>query len=107
MAGLSAVTPDTIQVREGIGLRGHALSLYDENPFILKGRDGKEMPTTKLCVSDIPLSCDGADIEFAIVKLGCVLCSSLIFEKIRNKDAKLARFLTGRRFSYTEVPEAP
>ena len=42
VAGLSAVTPDTIQVREGIGLRGHALSLYDENPFILKGRDGKE-----------------------------------------------------------------
>ena len=107
MADLSAVTPGTIQLREGISLRGRALSLYDENPFILKGRDGKERPTTKLWISDIPLSCDGADIESAIVKLGCVLCSSLIFEKIRNKDARLARFLTGRRFSYTEVQQAP
>ena len=107
MADLSAVTPGTIQLREGISLRGRALSLYDENPFILKGRDGKERPTTKLWISDIPLSCDGADIESAIVKLGCVLCSSLIFEKIRNKDARLARFLTGRRFSYTEVPASP
>ena len=107
VADLSAVTPGTIQLREGISLRGRALSLYDENPFILKGRDGKERPTTKLWISDIPLSCDGADIESAIVKLGCVLCSSLIFEKIRNKDARLARFLTGRRFSYTEVPASP
>ena len=92
---------------EGISLRGHALSLYDKNPFILKGQDGKERPTTKLWISDIPLSCDGADIESAIVKLGCVLHSSLIFEKVRNKDGKLNRFLTGRRFVHNEVTASP
>ena len=83
---------------EGLNLRGHALSLYDKNSFILKGQDGKERRTTKLWISDIPLSCDGAEIESVIVKLGCVLRSALIFEKIRNKDGKLTRFLTGRRF---------
>ena len=89
---------------EGISLRGHALSLYDKNPFILKGQDGKERTTTKLWISDIPLSCDGADIEPAIARLGCVLHRSLMFEKIRNKAGKLNRFLTGRRFVHNEVP---
>ena len=51
---------------EGLNLRGHALPLYDKNPFILKGQDGKERPTTKLWISNIPISCDGADTESAI-----------------------------------------
>lgn len=51
---------------EGLSLRGHALPLYDKNPFILKGQYGKERPTTKLWISNISITCDGADTESAI-----------------------------------------
>nr|KAG5697080.1 hypothetical protein BaRGS_001996 [Batillaria attramentaria] len=33
--------------------------------------------------------------------------SSLIEEKIRDKDGKLTRFLTGRRYVFINVPERP
>ena len=58
---------------EGITLRGPALTLFDKNPFILKEQDERETPQTKVCISDIPISCDGADIESALVRLGYVL----------------------------------
>ena len=79
----------------------------DKIPFILKGQDGRETPSTKMWISDIPISCDGADIESALVRLGYVLRSSLIFERIRNKDGKHTRFLTGRRFIFIDVPSKP
>ena len=63
------------------------------------------MPVTKVWISDILISCDGKDIETALVRLGCVLRSSLINEKIRNKDGKLTRFLTGWRFVFVNTPE--
>ena len=65
------------------------------------------MPVTKVWISDIPISVDGKDIDTALVKLGCVLRSSLINEKIRNKDGKLTRFLTGWRFVFVNIPERP
>ena len=74
---------------EGISLRGHSLSLYDKNPFILRGKDGTESPFTKLWISDIPISCDDKDNVSTLVRLGCVLPSSLILEKMHNRDGKL------------------
>ena len=62
--------------------------VHDKNPFILRGGSGEEMPVTKVWISDIPISCDGKDIETALVRLGCVLRSSLMNEKIRSKDGK-------------------
>ena len=70
------------------------MQVYDKNPFIVRGGSGEEVPVTKVWISDIPISVDGKDIETALVRLGCVLRSSLINEKIRNKDGKLTRFLT-------------
>ena len=88
-------------------MRVHALALFGKNPFILIEQDGRESPSTKAWISDIPISCDEADIESALVRLGCVLRSSLIFERIRNKDSKLTRFLTGRHFIFIDVPSKP
>ena len=65
------------------------------------------MPVTKVWISDIPISVDGKDIETALVRLGCVLRTSLINEKIRNKDGKLTRFLTGWRFVFVNIPDRP
>ena len=92
---------------ESIKLRVRALTLFDKNPFILIGQDGRETPSTKAWISDIPISCDEADIESALVRLGCVLRSSLIFERSRNKDGKLTRFLTGSHFIFIDVPSKP
>ena len=36
-----------------------------------------------------------------------MLRSSLINDKIRNKDGKLTRFLTGRRFVFVNIPQRP
>ena len=83
------------------------MQVYDNNPFIVRGDSGKEVPATKVWISDIPISVDGKDTEIALVRLGCVLRSSLINEKIRNKDGKLTRFLTGRRFVFVNIPERP
>ena len=91
----------------GLTLRQKTVQVHDKNPFILKGGDGQEIPVTKVWISDIPISVDGKDIETALVRLGCTLSSSLIFEKIRNKDNKLNRFLTGRRFVFVNVPDKP
>ena len=62
--------------------------VHDKNPFILRGGSREQMPVTKVWISDIPISCDGKDIETALVRLGCVLRSSFINEKIRSKDGK-------------------
>ena len=73
----------------------------------MRGGSGEVVPVTKVWISDIPISVDGKDIETALVRLGCVLRSSLINEKIRNKDGKLTRFLTGRRFVFVNIPQRP
>ena len=49
---------------------------------MLKGQDGKEKPTTKLWISDVPLSCDGADIESCDCEAG--LCPSLLADFLLN-----------------------
>ena len=87
--------------------RQKTVQVYDKNPFIVRGGNGEEVPVTKVWISDIPISVDGKDIGTALVRLGCVLRSSLINEKIRNKDGKLTRFLTGRRFEFVNIPERP
>ena len=110
--GLWRVYPLTRTARnvlliDGITLRQQTVQVHDKNPFILRGGGREEMPVTKVCLSDIPISCDGKDIETTLVRLGCVLRSSLINEKIRKKDGKLTRFLTGRRFMFVSTPEKP
>ena len=92
---------------ENLTLRQKTVQVYDKNTFIVRGGSGEEVPVTKVWISDIPISVDGKDIETALVRLRCVLRSSLINEKIRNKDGKLTRFLTGRRFVFVNIPERP
>ena len=92
---------------EGIVLGGCSVSLSDKNPFILRGAENTEIPATKLFVSDIPISVDNKDIESALLRIGCVFRSSLFMERIRNKDGKLTRFVTGRRFVFISLPEKP
>lgn len=107
--GLLRVYPKTKTARnkllvEGCKINGRTVMPCDKNPYILKD-DGSESPTTKLWISDIPLSCDDADIETALVRIGCTLRSKMMYEKMRNRDGKLTRFYTGRRFAFITLPE--
>ena len=92
---------------DGITLRQQTVHVHDKTPFILRGGNGEAMPVTKVWIPDIQISSDRKDIETALVRLGCVLRSSLINQKIRNKDGKLTRFLTGQQFVFVNTPEKP
>ena len=92
---------------EGLEIGGQSLSLHARNPFILNNDTGIEVPTTKVWVSDIPISVENDDIESALVRVGCVLRSKLIMEKMRTKEGTLTRFVTGRRFAFINLPSKP
>ncbi|KAK7485108.1 hypothetical protein BaRGS_00023648 [Batillaria attramentaria] len=66
--GLWRIYPLTREARnqlllEGIELRGRSVSLYNRNPSILNENNGIEVPTTRLWISDLPISVDNDDIE--------------------------------------------
>ena len=58
----------------------HTHTQKKKKAHILSGQD-TETPVTELRISDIPISCADADLESAIVKLGCVMRSKVIQEK--------------------------
>lgn len=92
---------------EGMAVRGHTVTLYDKNPFVLRGQGGAEAPATKLFISNLPLSVSDADIESALIRVGCVMRSNITRERMRDRDGKLTRFYTGRRFIFINVPDKP
>ena len=92
---------------DSLTLRQQTVQVYNKNPFIVRIGSGEEVPVKKVWILDISMSVDGKDVETALVRLGCGMESSLINEKIRNKDGKLTRFLTGPRFVFFNIPDRP
>ena len=90
---------------DSLTLRQQTVQVHDKNPLIVRGGSGGEVPVTKVWISDIPILVDEKDIDTALVRLGCVMSSSLSNEKIRNKDGELTRFLTGRRSVFIGMPD--
>lgn len=110
--GLWRIYPLTRSARdklliEGIEIGGQSFTLHNRNPYLISNGNGIEIPTTKLWVSDIPISVDDADIEGALLREGCVLRSKLMMDKIRTKEGKLTRFVTGKRFVFINLPNSP
>ena len=108
--GLWRVYPLTREARtsllvSGVELHGQTVVCFDKNPYILRG--GSEAPTTKLYISDIPISVDDGEIRNFLERLGCIVRSPMVSERARNKDGELTRFLTGRRFVFIEIPSSP
>ena len=97
----------TSLLMSGIAIRGLQVSLLDTNPFLIKGGDGSEVKTTRVTISDIPLSYANSVIEETLVKLGCKLMSVLKYECDRDERGKLTRWRNGRRFAYIELPKEP
>ena len=50
---------------------------------------------------------DDGEIRNLLERLGYIIRSPLVSERARNKDGKLTRFLTGRRFLFIEIPSSP
>ena len=109
--GLWRVYPTTSEGRtellvKGIRLRGTVIQVSNTNPFVLHDK-GEEKPTTKLWIDNIPLSVAESEIEHSLVKIGCEIRSKITLERARDKENKLTRFLTGRRFVFITTPPAP
>ena len=92
---------------DSLTLRQQTVQVYNKNPFIVRTGSGEEVPVIKVRILDIPMSVDGKDTETALVRLEYGMKSSLINEKIRNKDGKLTRFLTGPLFVFFDYPDRP
>lgn len=108
--GLWRVYPKTEEARatlliSGLALEGFNITLKDKNPFIVNNEE--EAPSTRLLISDIPLSFSNEDIANALEALGCKLQSTIRFECDRDNNGRLTRWKTGRRFVYIQVPANP
>ena len=85
-------------------MHGQTVVRFDKNLYVLRG--DMEAPTTKLFISNIPISVDDGEIR-NLQRLGCAIQNPIVSKRARNNDGKLTRFLTGRRFVFIEIPSSP
>lgn len=112
IGGLWRLYPASMEARmqllvSGIALQGVQVSLADKNPFVVWGSAGEEIPSTRVVISDIPLSYTNSEIEGALIKMGCHLMSRLKYEFDRDTNGKLTNWKTGRRFVFVSIPKEP
>ena len=96
-----------ILLAKGIGLQEQTILLEAQNPFLIRGAGGQEIPATKLTIGDIPISFSNVSIEHALIKMGISLRSKVKMEEMRDRDGKLTSWLTGRRFAWINLPPTP
>ena len=70
---------------EGIVVRRHSETTHDKNLFIVQASDGKEIPTAKLIIGNIPLSYSNDEREGTLVTLGCRSRSKMLVERDRDE----------------------
>ncbi len=63
----------------GLTLEGISITLEDKIPFVLTNTS-VEVPSTRLLISDTPLSFSNEDIGNALEALGCKLLSTIRYE---------------------------
>ena len=94
---------------QGFCLRQVHVEIKDTNPFLVKSPNGEEaeIPATKLIINNIPLSFSDDEILKAVKALGVSVRSKMIEERDRDRDGRLTRWKTGRRFIYIDIPKEP
>ena len=118
IGGLWRIYPRSKDIRQklllqGIVLRGVAVAVKNRNPYIVHNDDGvgdnfaQQPSSTKLIISNVPLSYSDNDIMQSIKQLGVTLLSKLILERDRDESGKLTHWKTGRRILYVSVPKEP
>ena len=112
IGGLWRLYPNTTEARSkllvsGLKLNGIAVPLYNRNPFLMRDSEDTEIPSTRVTISKIPLSYSNLEIEQALEALSVTLLSKVRYELARDKNNRLTRFKTGRRFVFTSIPDSP
>ena len=90
MGGVWRLHPKTADSRtklrlEGIVVRRHSETTHDKNLFIVQASDGKEIPTAKLIIGNIPLSYSNDETEGTLVTHGCKPRSKMLMERDRDE----------------------
>ena len=110
--GLWRIYPKSPEARtslllKGLIIRNAKVSVHSMNPNIIRDDNGVAVPTTKVWVDELPLSVSDCEIEQALKKLGCDFRSDIKLEQARDKNHRLTKFFTGRRFVFISVPQTP
>ena len=91
---------------KGLSLEGRTIEVCSQNPFSVRDGSGEEIPSTRLTVSDLPISVSNEALESALSKKGLKLRSKLKMEGIRDPQGKLTEWLSGRRYTWIDLPKA-
>lgn len=94
IGGLWRLYPSSAEARatllaSGITMGGCKVFLLGENPFIVRGGDGREIPATRLVIGDLPISISQDSILRALANLGVVTRSKVIEERMRDPSGRL------------------
>ncbi|GFS17866.1 hypothetical protein ElyMa_004993300 [Elysia marginata] len=87
---------------EGITIKNQKINLHSQNPFIVRGN--YETPSTRLSISDVPISYSNTMLETNLTKLGVKIRSKITMEKVRDRSGNLTDWVTGRRIVWIEMP---
>ena len=88
-------------------MRGHAVTLSDTDPYKQLDSNGREVVTTRLLISDLPMYMPDYEVEEILDKLGVDQRSKVMYDRARDQQGRISKFKTGKRFAYIVVPEHP
>ena len=91
----------------GFSLKGITVLPVPLNPSRVYHKNGVEIPTTRLSVSNIYLSVSDKDVTEAIKKAGYVPLSPLSLVCARDSSGQLTSFRNGTRSFVIELPSVP
>ncbi|GFR92303.1 hypothetical protein ElyMa_006197300 [Elysia marginata] len=57
------------------------INVASQNPFIIRGGDGVEISSTKLTISDLPISVASDTVETALIKKGLKMRSTIKWKR--------------------------
>ena len=92
---------------DGISMKGHAVTLSDTDPYKQLDSNGREVVTTRLLISDLPMYMPDYEVEEILDKLGVDQRSKVMYDRAWDQQGRISRFKTGKRFAYIVVPEHP
>lgn len=112
IGGLWRIYPQTREARavllvSGLKIQGVSVPVHNKNPYLMMSGDGEEIASTRVTISNVPLSGANEDIVHAIEAQGVTILSKLRYELARDGNNRLTRFKTGRRFLFIAVPDTP
>ena len=67
-----------------ISMRGHAVTLGDTNPYRQVDTEGRDVVTTRLLISDLPMYMPDYEVEQMLDKLGVDQRSKVMYDRARD-----------------------